>query len=263
MSRHFLTLSAAALAIGAGVTTASMAQDAAPAADALPAPLAALNLQDIETKEGRRGGRKIEADLPGGGEIEAWLDDQGGLRMVEVEDVAMPQSLVEAMLPQAVRDSDILSQFAVIDQIGGRDGRVMVGGEDSAGEDLRAGFDQDGRLLRFGRDDDDGRRERRGGGQHDRMGDHDRGKGGHGKRGGDQMGQRHGGDQMGEGRGGGRMRMMDNATITEGLDNAGYTDLGEPRPAGPRMILDAVNAAGEAVTVEVDAQGEVIREIAR
>lgn len=281
MSSKFLKLHVAALAMVAGLGATAFAQDTqAPAGDQLPAVLNALNLQNVEAKQGPRGGRKIEGDLPGGGEIEAFVDSDNNPVMVEAEDVALPQSLIDALLPQSVRDSDILSQFAEIDRVGGRDGRFMVAGEDADGEDLRAGFDADGRLLRFGRGDDDhgkrgwrehrneDRADKRQGGRHGEMrhGEMRQGEKRHEMRG---EGRMRGDGPQGEGpqgdgpRSGGRMPMVDTAALNDTLSGAGYSEITQPRPTGPRLQLDAVNPAGEAVTLEVAPDGEVIREIAR
>lgn len=276
MSSKFLKLHVAALAMVAGLGTTAFAQDTqVPADDQMPAALSALNLQNVETKQGPRGGRKIEGDLPGGGEIEAFVDRDNNPVMVEAEDVALPQSLIDALLPQSVRNSDILSQFAEIERVGGRDGRFMVAGEDADGEDLRAGFDADGRLLRFGRGDDDhgkrgwrehrneDRADKRQGGRHGEM---RHGEMRHEMRG---EGRMRGDGPQGEGpqgdgpRSGGRMPMVDTAALNDTLSGAGYSEITQPRPTGPRLQLDAVNPAGEAVTLEVAPDGEVIREVAR
>ncbi|MBO9455514.1 hypothetical protein J7376_05620 [Paracoccus sp. R12_1] len=258
MSKHIVKLSAATFALIAGLAGATQAQEAAPAAgNDLPEVLRALNLTDLEVKDGPRGGRKVEGDLPGGGEIEAFIDRDGNLALVEADDVAMPSSLIDTLLPQTVRDGEILSQFARIERIGGRDGRVMIRGEDSEGEDVRAGFDREGRLLGFGRGDDDDGKGRRGP-KHGR-GDHDHHKGKHWMHG-DKDHARHGGKEK---RGPRPMPQVDDAALNRTLDGAGYSDIGAARPAGPRLVLDAVNAAGEPVTLEIAPDGEVIRETAR
>lgn len=254
MSRTAFRLGAASLALIVGMGGAGFAQQAqAPAATDLPAALQALKLTDIEIKDGPRG-RKVEGDLPGGGEIEAFVDREGRIVMVDADDAGVPQSLIEALLPQAVRDSAILQQFSVIEKVGGRDGRFMVGGEDAGGEDLRAGFDQDGQLLRFGRGDDD---DMRGGRDHG-----PRGHGhGHGKWDGDKD-DRGPGDRMRRG----DMPMhapIDLEAVTKTLGEAGYTDIGKPQPIGPRVSLPAKNPAGDAVLLEVAPDGEVLREIAQ
>ena len=50
-----------------------------------------------------------------------------------------------------------------------------------------------------------------------------------------------------------------NRTLTE----AGYSDFGFLRPQGPRIVIEATNPDGEPVLLELDPQGEVIRESAR
>lgn len=265
MSRKLLGIAAASLAMAAGLGTVSLAQDAAPAAQPgdLPAMLQALNLQDVEVKQGPRGGRKIEGDLPGGGEIEAFVDAKGNVVMVEADDVDMPPSLLEALLPQAVRDNAMLSQFTEIERIGGFDGRVMISGEDASGEDVRAAFGEDGRLLRFGRGDDDDRRHgwREGHRGDDRGGDRGRmgGKDWHHGKEGPGRGPR---DET-RGPGHGMPPGLDTAALTGTLEAAGYSALGDARPAGPRLMLEATNPAGEPVMLEVDPAGEILRETAR
>lgn len=253
MSRNFLARSAGSLALIAALGTAAMAQDTNPApASDLPEALSALDLQDLEIDQTRRGGRRVEGELPGGGEIMAMIDAENALMMVKAEDAALPQSVIDALLPQSARDNEIIAQFSVIDAVGGREGRVMVGGQDADGDDIRASFDEDGRLVRFGRGDDDrdGPGDRKRGGRQGRHGDD-----GHGRRGGQEM--------RGQGSGNGMGPQFDTAALSTALTDAGYTEIGDPAPTGPRMAVDAVNAAGEPVTLEIDRDGEVIRETAR
>ncbi|SNT71641.1 hypothetical protein [Paracoccus seriniphilus] len=276
MSSKIFTMTATSIALIAGLGTSAFAQDNAQSVE-LPGVLQALELTDVDVKKGPRGAQKIEGDLPGGGEIEAILDKENNVLMIRGDDAALPQSVLDEMLPQAVRDNDILSQFAVIDQVGGREGRAMVGGQDADGEELRAGFDADGRLMRFGRGDEDHAGKR--GDRHHRdegRGDHHRGGKGHGM---DKRGDMHGkrGDHGPEGRPGpdGRpgpearhgddrpMPRIDVDAIGEKLNDAGYTEIGKPRPAGPRIEMEATNPAGETVILEVDRNGEVLRELAR
>lgn len=261
MSRYILGLSTATAVLIAGLGGAVLAQDGttAPAAPALPEALTALNLQDVQIREGRRGqGRMIRGDLPGGGEIRAMVDAQNNVRMVDADDAAVPQSLIEALLPQSVRGNDILSQFATIERIGGRDDRFMVSGEDADGEDLRAGFDADGQLLGFGRGD----MEKRGSKQ---MRGHGHGQKGHGFSGKQDGRKNWGRDDKSRDDRMGMMRRsnIDTGALTEKLTGAGYSELGTPRPAGPRLTINATNPSGEAVTIEVDPAGQVIRETAR
>ncbi|MDB6177888.1 hypothetical protein PAF17_10280 [Paracoccus sp. Z330] len=266
MSSRFFTTTATSIALIAVLGGAAFAQDTAESFQ-IPEVLDALNLNDVEVKDGPRGGTRIEAELPDGGEIMAILDKQNNVMMIKGDDAALPQSVLDQMLPQAVRDNAILSQFAVIDRVAGHEGRAMVAGQDADGEELRAGFDADGRLMRFGRGDEDHGPKHRGK-HHRKGGDHDKGERGgmHGKHGDHHRGD-HGpeghrkadGDHHNER----AMKRIDSAAIDQKLGDAGYTDLRDPRPAGPRIQLDAVNPAGEAVTLDLDREGDVLREVAR
>lgn len=271
---------AAILAIVTGLGGAAIAQTAtettpeAPAAPVeitennLPALLQSLNLQDIDIDRERRH-TEVEGRLADGTQIEAKLDLAGELRKIEADDdAALPAAVIEALVPEAVRGADIFGEFAVIDEIGlPPAGAPMTGvfieGKDTNGEELRAAFAEDGTMTRFGRGDDD----RRGhggkrGGMHGEK---------HGKRGGDHAGMR------GEGRDGGprdmgrgpdgdrgqRFAALDEAQVTSILTDGGYTELGNIAQDGPRTTVEAVNAAGENVTVELNPRGEVVRETAR
>lgn len=336
MAIRRFTTSAAMLALIAGIGTGAMAQTAPTAVD-LPAPLAGLNLNNLEIETKRDGMRDIEgrtaegvdieakvdmagnlveveaddgvlpqalidalvrADLrgapvmaqfgsitevkqhpahleikgrqPTGAEIEVKFDRQNALIGVEMDDAAIPADLVNTLLPQAVRDNEVIAQFDRIDEIGNRDGRVMVKGEDADGRDMRAEFDADGRVLRFGSEDGP-RGDRRG---EERRGDrgpgHDvRGPGGHGMRGegpGDgPRGERPMGGAGGDGpRGPAPVPAdFDAVAVNQRLTQAGYSNFGFLRPEGPRLMLEATNPQGESVTLELDRQGEVVRETAR
>ena len=247
---------------------------AAPAANArltaetLPDMLKALNLTDLEIKANRQGGSRVEGDMADGTEIDALVDDAGDLRMIRADDdAALPEAITSGMIPQAVRDNAILSQFATISGVGLRpDGAVMVGGEDSAGEELRAGFTEDGTLMRFGRGDDDRERgDRRGkakGGEHGKghgKGDDRRGDGprGDGPRGDGPRGDGPRGDDAAQG------PALTPDAARQALTDAGYTDIGAVLADGPRTLAEAVNRAGETVTVTLNPTGEVVREAAR
>lgn len=119
---------------------------------------------------------EIESRQSTGATIADKFDRQNALIGVEVDEGAIPGELVAALLPQAVRDNEVIAQFGRIDEIGTRTGRVEVEGRDATGEKMRADFDADGRVLRFGRDD-------RRGSRHDRAEEHrgDRGQGDHGQ----------------------------------------------------------------------------------
>ncbi|MTD99512.1 hypothetical protein GIY56_04335 [Paracoccus sp. YIM 132242] len=210
---------------------------------------------------------EITGRQPTGAEIEALFDRQNTLVGVEVDDAAIPADLVATLLPQAVQGNEVIGQFDRIEQIMARDGRVMVEGEDANGEDMRAEFDQDGRVLRFGREE--GR-----GPERDRPGEERRGDRGPGKH--HEHGPRsagHGpGDHgpRGEGPRGADARGpvpvpadFDAVAVNQALTQAGYKDFGFLRAEGPRLMLEATNPQGEPVTLELDPRGEVIRETAR
>lgn len=282
---------AAILAIITGLGGAALAQtttETAPAAPAAPAApqapveitednlpeiLRSLNLQDIDIDRDRRH-TEVEGRLADGTQIEAKLDPSGELRKIEADDdAALPASVIEALVPEAVRGSDIFAQFAEIDEIGmppaqSRMAGIMIEGTDANGEDLRAAFSEDGTMTRFGRGDDDdddgGKRGKRG-----KRGDHgDRGD--HGQMHGDR-GEMRGDMRGGQGGEGGDMRgqdmqppaLLDEAAVTTLMTEAGYADLGSITRDGPRMTVEAVNAAGENVTVELNPRGEIVRETAR
>lgn len=264
MSRLNPGIPAAALAIiavlGSGVAataqteapsapTATQQGDAAPAgrvtAETLPESLRALNLSDLEIQTGRRGHARVHGNLADGTQIDAVVDRDGALRGVRArDDAALPQSLIEAVLPQPVRANPIIEQFSLITGLGVMSKMVMVGGQDAEGQNLRAGFDQDGTLMRFGRGDD------RGPAMHQRGGKRAFEGRDHGK-----------GEQRMDRRG--ARAPVDGAALRQSLADAGYTDLGTISRDGRRTTLEAVNANGENVTVELNRQGQVIRETAR
>lgn len=249
----------------------------------------------IREIERRRGDLVVEGRQPDGGDMAVAFDPEGRLTGIEMEGGAVPDALSQSLLPQPVRDSDVIEQFARIERIATRDGRVMLGGEDAAGADLRAMLDGEGRLLRFGRDDEDRSDPRdRGPGapghdrdDHDRdghqRGDHDRGghdrgdhgRGDHGR--GDHAQGRHGpaGTAPGD-HGPGKHRAGDDArgqapapiapetaSVHQALSRAGYTQMGPIRAQGPRLTLEATNPQGEPVTLDLDPSGEVVAETAR
>ncbi|WEF25342.1 hypothetical protein [Paracoccus sp. S3-43] len=254
MALRAFTTSAAMLALIAGIGTGALAQTA-PAAGDLPGPLSQLNLRNLDIETRPDGMREVEGRTADGVDIEARIDMAGNLVGIEADDAAIPPDLVGTLLPQAVRDNEVIGQFDRIEQIVTRDGRVMVKGEDSGGQDMRADFDADGRVLRFGRED--GPRGARG--AQARHADH---------------GPRHGrgpghDDRMSDGRGDGPRRPapvpadFDPVAVNQRLTQAGYSGFGFLRAEGPRLLLEATNPQGEAVTLELDRQGEVVRETAR
>lgn len=325
ISGKVLSGTVAAFALIAGLGGPVMAQTAAPSATAqsdLPAPLAALNLGNLRSEVKRDGLREIdgrtsdgveieakidmagniieveaddgalpqsliEALLPGaalgsdamsllarideiklrpdhidvkgnqpdGADAELKFDPQGALVGAELDDAALPDALVQALLPQAVRDADVFSQFGRIDEIGSRNGHFIVKGEDASGRDMGAAFDQEGRVLRFGSDGP-----RKGGHDHhgrdrddDRRGDDRRGGPGHAGRGGPD----------GHPARGPRLADFNAVEVNQRLTAAGYSQFGFLRPQGPRIVLEATNPQGEPVVLELDRAGEVVRETAR
>ena len=150
-------------------------------------------------------------------------------------------------------------------------------------------FAQDGTLIRFGRGDDmhfgkggdkdhDGKR-----GHHGRRGGHDDDHGWRGKHDGDRDGRRgpppgdmppppapdrQGAAPMpsvdGEMRQGAAAPLsVDPGEMRMALTEAGYSAIGEITQHGPRVLAMAINPEGEPVAVELDPQGEVLREINR
>lgn len=315
MSRLTLRNSVAALAVltsmGAmALGGAAIAQNAAPAAEAqqaLPEALAALNLSDVDTRTGRRG-TKVTGTTADGVEIEAMLAADGTLMGAHSDgEAALPQSLVEALLPQALRGNAALADIAAITGVGTREGMTMVMGKDSEGQAIRAGFAEDGQLMHFGRGDQmrgkggmghDGERgmgrggDRDGGKRQGRMGDHggkhERGmKGERGGKGGDcdrmggkQDGQRGMGGMQGQrgmqgmggqqqdmggmqGQGMGQAPALSPEAVMQALNDAGYTQVGTVTSNGRAVMAEAVNKAGDAVTVVLNPRGQVMREMPR
>ena len=56
---------------------------------------------------------------------------------------------------------------------------------------------------------------------------------------------------------------FDSVAVNQQLIQAGYGNFGFLRAEGPRLMLEATNPQGEPVTLELDRQGEVVRETAR
>ncbi|AGT09347.1 hypothetical protein [Paracoccus aminophilus] len=261
-----------ALAAMLGLPIATLAQESTPApapatastqSPELPQVLKDLNLSDLKVSAGKRGGQRVSGKTADGAEIKAMLDDNGALRgaFADKDGTALPETLVAQLVPEAVRNQDIYKQFSRVGGVFSDERGVMVVGADSSGQGLRAGFTQDGTLMRFGRGDDRG--PDRKGGEHDRRhgkGDHDKGgrdKGGHGKGDWSGKGERH------SGKGGpGQAALSDEAALKAASD-AGYTETGNLTREGRAIYLDAKNPQGETVRVEIGAKGEVLRETAR
>ena len=232
-------------------------------------------LAKIEELHSRGEMLGLEGEDKNGEDLRLMFDASGKLTGIAMDDAAVPQDLLNDLLPQTVRDADITRQFAVVDHVMSGRGMIMLAGQDADGQDLRAQFDTDGNLLRFGRGDDDRDGDREGGRMHGKHGDH----GEHGKRG------KHGdhGDRGGKhgGKGGDHARgphdddhgmkggdrpdapRLDVDAVTSTLSDAGYTDLGDIRRAGPGAAVTATNPDGEKVMLHLTPEGEVVREIAQ
>lgn len=285
MSRFFKgSVAAIALSAVIGLPLVSMAQDAAPAQETtqpapaadLPPLLQSLNLDDVDIKDLRRGGKRIKGETAEGLEIRAFVDAAGNLRGIFADkddddaQAALPQAVIDEMIPEAVRGQDILGQIATISAIFSDERGVMVAGAGADGEDIRAGFATDGTLMRFGRGDDamgpkgnwhnkgksDGKADDRRDGR-DRDGrfhrDHHR----------DRHGDRHDDRRGNHAERGPRGAGLSQERLNEALGAAGYTALGEVSREGPRTLVEATNPQGESVVVEVNPRGEVVRESAR
>lgn len=246
----------------APVVTTPAAPAATAPATALPAALTDLGITDATLREGRKGGQRAEGTLPGGTAFRAMLDDKGALRMIRTTDeaAALPADLVARLVSEAVRANAVFGQVTTVKGVAQGDQGVMVFGTDAAGQPVRAGFAADGTLQRFGRGDMD-HGDRKDGKKGDRKGKH--GKGERGERG-DDRGERRGDreDERG-GSQGGPAAALDDAGVQALLTDAGYTQPGAITRNGPRVEVEAVNPAGQPVTVTINPRGVIIRELAR
>ena len=222
-------------------------------------------------------GARIEGFQGQGYELKLGFGPKGALIGAEMDDRPLPQDLIDEVLPQAVRQAEVVTQFAQIRKVASRFGRYVVEGRDSAGEDMRAELDEAGTVLRFGRDD--GRT--RGRDRHGKAPRHEdqRADRHHGPRGDGPRGERrHGDGGHGVGAGGWRAQgdgpegaragapggpRFDTVAANRRLTEAGYTALGLLRAQGPRVMIEATNPQGEPVMLELGPDGEVIRETAR
>lgn len=199
---------------------------------------------------------EVKGEQQNGEDVEARFDSQNALIGIEVDGAALPAALLEEILPQAVRDSQLVAQFAAIDEIKTRGRAFLIEGVDASGKDLRAALDAEGRVVRFGRPGADGKGKR--GAMH---GDEMRG---HGSRG---EGQRHGMRGGSEGSNGmpaqAALPDFDPVAAQQRLADAGYTGFGFLRADGPRSLIEATSPQGEAVLLELDPAGELVRETAR
>ncbi|MTH79672.1 hypothetical protein [Paracoccus aestuariivivens] len=267
MSRFF-TSSVAATALMALLAGSAVAQEAAPAhateagqseAKApveLPQVLRDIGLTDVKSKATRHG-QRVSAKLPDGSDINALLDDKGELRGLRAgRGSVLPANLIERLVPQPVRNQPIYGELGKINAIFLGDKGVMLSGRDAQSKPVRAAFAEDGTLMRFGRGDERGM---------DMGPDH--GPKGHGKGHGDRD---HKDKDHGD-RDHKRHDRQDGADATPptpdevraGLEDAGYTDIGQILQQGRVTIAQATNPEGEAVLVELGPKGRVVRELNR
>lgn len=291
---RFKTFAASGALMALAALAPALAQEAiqapavqAPAAEQVPPAIQALGLEQLVQQSLRDGRRGFAGLLPDGTRIEARVDAQDALIGVWADEAALPSAITDALLPQAIRGSQVFGQFDRLEAVRLAEGRFDLKGQDADGISMRAQFDDAGMLLRFGREDE-GRKmhEGRGGprGDHGRgdhargdHGKHEHGRGDHGR--GAQEDRARGQDHramgmpdhaMGE-RGGRDMPRADRAAAadfdtvaaSQRLTEAGYTALGLLQRQGPRVVLDATNPQGEPVTLELDRNGELVRESAR
>lgn len=287
MSRFF-TASVAMGALAAMLAGPVLAQDApaappaaeAPASVTLPQVLRDAGLTDVDSKPGRHGTR-IQGKLADGTELGAFLDGKGELRGLRAKDDAvLPQSLIEALVPQPVRGQAIFGEFARLDAIFNGPEGIALSGQDAQGKALRAGFAADGTLMRFGRGEPERPRMgdmRPGGSKGPHGEDHGRGgpdgKGprheGKGPRDHDRDGDRdhdRDGDRRGDRDRRGPAPQGDPLTpdqVRASLTDAGYTEVAEILQQGPITIARATNPEGEPVLVEVGVDGKILRELNR
>lgn len=150
MSRQRLASTAAMIALIAGLAMPAMAQVSN---GDLPAPLAALNLNNLRSETGRDGIREVEGLTADGVEIEAQIDMAGNLLKVDADDGALPAMLIEALVPQAARDHEAFGLFVRIDEIKQHAGHIEIEGRQANGEDIEAIFDPENRLVKLDLDD--------------------------------------------------------------------------------------------------------------
>ncbi|MTH59980.1 hypothetical protein [Paracoccus litorisediminis] len=274
MSRYF-TSSVAATALMALLAVPALAQDNAPAqAPAehaaaegkapveLPQVLRDLGLTDV-TAKGTRHGQRVSGKLPDGSWLNAMLDDGGELRGLRAgKNASLPATLIERLVPQAVRSQQVYGELGQIDAIFLGDKSVMLSGEDAQKNEVRAAFAEDGTLLRFGRGDDRGPKGH--GKDHGR--DHGKDRGDRDDRDGKHRDKDHGDrEARGPRDDGPRGDMPAPAPdqIRANLTEAGYTEIGQILQQGPITIAQATNPEGEPVLVELGPKGRVVRELNR
>lgn len=186
--------------------------------------------------------------------------DPSSARLIgaEIKHGALPQALVDEILPPAVRNAEIFGTFASLGSIRAEGDSYGLRGRDGSGARMRAQLDASGAVLRFRGDDDDGNPRAR---MHDRMKERM-------ERRGDEGGRRAGEHRAPMGGPaapmmGGAAAPIDTVAINRRLSEAGYGDFGLLQQRGPRLSLQATNPDGEPVTLELDPTGEILRETAR
>ncbi len=150
MAIRIFTTSAAMLALIAGIGTAAMAQTAAPAPADLPVPLAGLNLGNLEIDTKRDGMRGIEGRTADGIDIEAKVDMAGNLVEVEADNGALPQPLIDALVPAELRGQQVMGLFGSITEVKQRPDHVEIKGGQPSGSEIQAKFDRQNTLIGAG-----------------------------------------------------------------------------------------------------------------
>ncbi len=128
---------------------------------ALPVEMRGLGLTEVRTRteRGRRGEREIDihARMPGGGWLLAEIRD-GRLVEVKTDGTAMPQPLVERLLPAGIRGDRSFAGLTRITDIDiDRDGEIEVKGLDEAGMRIEIEYAPGGAMISFERERDDRR----------------------------------------------------------------------------------------------------------
>lgn len=255
---------------------------------------------DVEGRTGRRGGAFFEGTIvESGKDFDAMVNAEGDVvGMRTAPGSALPQAVIDALLPEAARSNAILSEITELNAIGSRDGAVMIGGQDASGDDVRIAFDADGELVQFAR----GEHGKHGMGDHGKRGMGDRdgrgpggdkgdkaqreagprgdgprgdgaregGRDGDGPRGDGDRAPREGAEREGGPRGNAPRDAgqppappVDEAALRSAVEGAGYTELGDMTPGDRGIAIEAMNPQGEEVVVTVTPSGEVVRETAR
>lgn len=283
--KTYFTSTVAATALMALLAGPALAQEAVPARSpetaaaeanapvALPQVLSDLGLTDVTSKKMRRGDR-ISGKLPDGTPLVAMLDGKGELRGVRAgKDGVLPSVVVDRLVPQVVRNQPIYGEIGKIGAIFMDERGVMLAGQDGQANAVRAGFAQDGTLMRFdrgdgmGRDGKEGRRDRRHGdkdgeGRHHEDRDHKGGPKDHDDMMEDMGGMGHGADGP-KGPRDADVAPLSPDQIRGKLTEAGYTEIGQILQQGPITIAQATNPEGEQVLVELGPRGRVVRELNR